>query len=155
MTHWGAQPAKVHTQFKREPINAGLTFMVIYSCLCACFCPPTSTLSGAWEEQGGGGEMEVVQGGWVFREWGVVWTQEVQRGGWVHCEDTTSLIMPSQSALLLTGSPCKAHLPWLIYRQPCACAWARYPPLHYSQIQSVARDQPKPIKVNNSQKWQA
>lgn len=43
MTHGGAQPVKVHTQFKREPINAGLTFMVIYSCFCACFCTPTST----------------------------------------------------------------------------------------------------------------
>lgn len=40
MTRGGAQPVKVHTQFKREPINAGLTFMVIYSCFCACFCTP-------------------------------------------------------------------------------------------------------------------
>lgn len=43
MTRGGAQPVKVHTQFKREPINAGLTFMVIYSCFCACFCTSTST----------------------------------------------------------------------------------------------------------------
>lgn len=40
VTRGGAQPVKVHTQFKREPINAGLTFMVIYSCFCACFCTP-------------------------------------------------------------------------------------------------------------------
>lgn len=42
MTHGDARPVKVHTQFKREPINAGLTFMVIYSCFCACFCSWTS-----------------------------------------------------------------------------------------------------------------
>lgn len=61
---------------------------------------------------GGGGGAEGL-GEWWWRGWGggVVWTREVQRGGWVHCEDTTSLIMPSQSTLLLTGSPCKAHLP--------------------------------------------
>lgn len=107
MTRRGAQPVKVHTQFKREPINAGLTFMVIYSCFCACFCTPTSTQrrERATEREG---ERESAEG---LGEWGVVWTQEVQRGGWVHCEDTTSLIMPSQSTLLLTGSPCKAHLP--------------------------------------------
>lgn len=105
---------KVHTQFKREPINAGLTFMVIYSCFCACFCTPTSAQKRERERERDGR----VRRGRVLRGLengrvggGVVWTQEVQRGGWVHCEDTTSLIMPSQSTLLLTGSPCKAHLP--------------------------------------------
>lgn len=118
MTRGGAQPVKVHTQFKREPINAGLTFMVIYSCFCACFCTPDFHTGERVSErerpreggrEGGRGRERARER--ALRGSEVVWTQEVQRGGWVHCEDTTSLIMPSQSTLLLTGSPCKAHLP--------------------------------------------
>lgn len=117
MTRGGARPVKVHTQFKREPINAGLTFMVIYSCFCACFCTSTSTQRRERERESEGETKRERKGGrrrereGALRGSEVVWTQEVQRGGWVHCEDTTSLIMPSQSTLLLTGSPCKAHLP--------------------------------------------
>lgn len=103
---------KVHTQFKREPINAGLTFMVIYSCFCACFCTPDFHIEEReGERPGEGGRKRRRERERALRGSEVVWTQEVQRGGWVHCEDTTSLIMPSQSTLLLTGSPCKAHLP--------------------------------------------
>ena len=51
------RPVKVHTQFKREPINAGLTFMVIYSCFCACFCSPTSTQSRGRGRKGERGEL--------------------------------------------------------------------------------------------------
>lgn len=43
---------RAHTLFKREPINAGLTFMVIYSCFCACFCTPDFRMD---ERAGGGG----------------------------------------------------------------------------------------------------
>lgn len=43
---------RAHTLFKREPINAGLTFMVIYSCFCACFCTPDFRM----DERAGGGE---------------------------------------------------------------------------------------------------
>lgn len=55
------QPAKVHTQFKREPINAGLTFMVIYSCFCTCFCTSTSTQERG--ERGWGRERGREEGG--------------------------------------------------------------------------------------------
>lgn len=50
---------KVHIQFKREPINAGLTFMVIYSCFCACFCTPDFHI----EERERGGETERLREG--------------------------------------------------------------------------------------------
>lgn len=58
-------------------------------------------------------EREKAEGGTKIEseEWGVVWTLEVQRGARLHCEDTVSLIMASQSRPPLTGSLRKAHLP--------------------------------------------
>lgn len=62
---------KVHTQFKREPINAGLTFMVIYSCFCACFCTPTSAQKRE-RERWEGEERESAEGlgEWEGGRWG-------------------------------------------------------------------------------------
>lgn len=89
--------------------------MVIYSCfvlVSALRLPHRGEAERTQERETRGGRERKGEGAPKgLGEWGVVWTQEVQRGGWVHCEDTTSLIMPSQSTLLLTGSPCKAHLP--------------------------------------------
>lgn len=73
--------------------------------------------NGSEEEEGGSREVEgggrseaerrSCSGGGGGGDSEVVWTWEVQRGGRDHCEDTTSLVMSSQSTLPLTGSPSK------------------------------------------------